>query len=439
MPCEPAPPCEPNFPFFCDPLPTTNDGRRLVVEDSASCQKTIPIPSGENLLGSNLAGALEWKTGAPTSVLQYTAANKLEFVNGSSAEPFKLPSLQTHTPDNATELLVMLPDGTVKKWEPTSIGNNFLAYWDGSDWRINTLNNLLPSGNGILIRNSTGNLTVVPSGVSGASLQMVGSNIQFVAAPANQFPGGHLYGLILSNSGTSLDNDIQVAAGECRAASNTQDIFLTSPIVKQLNNLYAPGSNAGGVVDADPKQANSSYHAFVITDGSAVDVCFSTSIVPTGQPNFPGGFSQHRRIGAVTTDGSNNIRQFTQVGDRFLYHTMAKDVVRGNTVATGGLYTISVPNGIKVHPILNVSAYTNYWKVYDPDQTFAAAQSPYAYNNTATNYLADSYSYSYGQFHPFGVMTNTQRQIGIDSNSIVSGWLCIDTHGFFDARGRLQP
>ena len=438
MPCEPAPPCEPNFPLFCEPLPTTNDGRRLVVEDAASCQKTINTPLAPSVLTNTPAGGIDWEGGSTGSVLQITPSNNLDFVNGSSTEPFQLPSLQAHTLENASEVLVMLPDGTVKKWNPTSIGDNFLAYWDGSDWRINTLNTLLPSGNGIFIRNSTGNLTVVPNGISGSSLQMVGSNIQFVAAAANQFPGGHLYGLILSNSGTSLNNDIQVAVGECRAASNTQDIFLTSPIVKQLNNLYAPGSNAGGVVDAVAKQANSSYHAFVITDGSTVDVCFSTSIVPTGQPNYPGGFSQYRRIGAVTTDGSNNIRQFTQVGDRFLYHTMAKDIVNGSATTAGTLFTISVPDGIKVHPIINIVAFGGFFKVYDPDQTFATTQQPTSNNLSATNYLGDSQSNDRALFHPFGVMTNTTRQIGLDVIANTSS-VCIDTHGFFDARGRLQP
>jgi hypothetical protein len=435
MPCEPAPPCEPTFPLFCDPLPTTQDGRRLIVEDSAFCQKSIETPITPSVISNTTAGTIEWEGGSTGSALQITTSNELKFVDGSASQPYQLPALQAHTPDNVPNVLVMLADGTVKKWDPSSVGNNFIAYWDGSDWRINTLNGLLPSGNGLFFRDTSGNLGVVPNGISGSSLQMVGSNIQFVAAPQNQFPGGHLYGLILSNNGGDPDNDVDISVGECRSSTNTVDLILSATMTKRADAAWAQGTGQGGM-DTGSKPTSGTLHVYIISNGSDVDAIFSQSAT---SPTLPGGYTQYRRIGAVTTDSSANIRRFVQVGDRFLYLTMAKDIVLGNALATGSLYTISVPSGIKVHPILNVSAYAVYWKVYDPDQTFAATQDPWVYNNTSTNYVADSYSYSYGQFHPFGVMTNTNRQIGLDVSANLSGFVCIDTHGYFDARGRLQP
>lgn len=435
MPCQPAPPCEPTFPLFCEPLPTTNDGRRVVVEDSASCQKTIQTPINPSVLSNTLAGTLEWETGSTGSALQITTANELKFVNGSSTQPYQLPALQTHVPDNSPSVMVMLPDGTVKKWEPSSIGNNFIAYWDGSDWKLNTLNNLLPTGNGLFIRDISGNLGLVPNGISGSSLQMIGNNIQFVAATQNQFPGGHLYGMILSNNSGDPSNDIDVSVGECRSETNTVDLILSATMTKRADAAWAQGTGQGGM-DTGSKPTNGTLHIYIISNNTNVDAIFSQS---ASSPALPGGYTQYRRVGSVTTDSSANIRAFVQVGDRFLYRTMAKDIVLGNVLATGSLFTISVPSGFKVHPILNVSAYARYWKVYDPDQTFAASQSPYVYNNTATTYVADSYSHQYGQFHPFGVMTNSNRQIGLDADSDLTGYVCIDTHGYIESRGRLQP
>lgn len=435
MPCEPAPPCEPNFPLFCEPLPASEDGRRLVVEDSASCQRTIQTPINPSVLSNTQAGTLEWEGGSTGTALQITTANELKFVNGSSAQPYQLPALQTHVPDNSPSVMVMLSDGTVKKWEPSSIGDNFIAYWDGSDWRLNTLNSFLPIGNGLFFRGISGNLGVVPNGISGSSLQMVGTNIQFVAAPQNQFPGGHLFGMILSNNSSDPNNDIDVSAGECRTATNTVDLLLASTITKRADTPWAQGTGQGGM-DTGTKPTSGTLHVYIISDGSNVDAIFSQD---ASSPALPGGYTQYRRVGSVTTDSSSNIRQFVQVGDRFLYRTMAKDVVMGNALAIGSLYNISVPSGFKVHPIINVSAFARYWKVYDPDQTFAASQSPWVYNNEATRYLADSHSYQHGQFHPFGVMTNTNRQIGLDVDSNLNGYVCIDTHGYIESRGRLQP
>jgi len=329
----------------------------------------------------------------------------------------------------------MLADGTVKKWDPTNVGNNFLAYWDGSDWRINTLNSLLPSGSGIFVRDTSGNLVLVPNGISGSSLQMVGSNIQFVAAPANQFPGGHLYGLILSNNISDSNNDVDISVGECRSESNTQDLILTSALTKRSDAAWSAGNNQGGM-DTGSKPTNGTLHVYIISDGSTVDAIFSTS---ASSPSLPGGYTQYRRIGAVTTDSSANIRAFSQVGDRFLYTGKPIADANGATINTGGtLITLTIPAGIKVYPMINFLSTTTTVLLtsYDPDSNWASTNTV-AGVNTAGNVLFQNLNYG-GNPLIYGVMTNTARQIGFDTNS--SGtFLRLDTYGWWDNRGRLQP
>jgi microcystin-dependent protein len=173
MPCEPAPPCEPNFPLFCDPLPTTNNGQRLVVEDEASCQKTLV------------------KTNDP-SLLYQTNAGNIQFSTGSDSQLIKLPQMAEHQASQAPKIVVLLADGTIKAWEPSNTGDNFFAYWDGASWKLGPTSTVFPSGDGVLIKNTIGTLSFV-NGVAGETLQYVGTNIQFAPqAVIPPFPTGFI-------------------------------------------------------------------------------------------------------------------------------------------------------------------------------------------------------------------------------------------------------
>jgi hypothetical protein len=78
--CTPCPPCDTNFPLLCEPLETTADGKRLVVEDSAACQKTIQSPVTQQVLKTDGAGNLTWTNGANNTVLGKDSTGKVEFV-----------------------------------------------------------------------------------------------------------------------------------------------------------------------------------------------------------------------------------------------------------------------------------------------------------------------------------------------------------------------
>ena len=94
MPCEPAPPCEPTFPIFCEALPLTTNGQRVVVEDAASCQKTIAKSSNPSLL-------------------HQTNTGNLKMSDGSSSSPIKLPQMDVLSLSEAPKIMVLLADGTV--------------------------------------------------------------------------------------------------------------------------------------------------------------------------------------------------------------------------------------------------------------------------------------------------------------------------------------
>lgn len=140
------------------------------MEDEASCQKTIQ------------------KTANP-ALLHQTIAGNIQFSDGSDAQLIKLPQMAEHQASQAPKIMVLLADGTVKAWEPTNSLDNFLAYWDGTAWRLGNLASLFPSGDGVLVKNTLGTLSFV-NGVAGESLQYVGSNIEFAPQSLSPVPTG---------------------------------------------------------------------------------------------------------------------------------------------------------------------------------------------------------------------------------------------------------
>jgi hypothetical protein len=70
--------------LLCEPLETTANGKRLVVEDSAACQKTIQTPLAQQVLKTDGAGNLTWTNGANGTVLAKSSAGIAEFATLNS-------------------------------------------------------------------------------------------------------------------------------------------------------------------------------------------------------------------------------------------------------------------------------------------------------------------------------------------------------------------
>lgn len=444
--CTPCTPANDELPIFCDPLPITTSATRVVVEDLASCQKTIattPIPS---VLKSTSTGLVNWEGGSTGSVLSLTTANSVDFVTGSSSEPLQLPALDIHTTDIVPNVIVMLADGTVKKWDPTNVGNNFLAYWDGSNWKINTLNGLLPAGNGtVFTRDNSGNLQAI-SGANNDILTIVGSTPQFVTPGAtNPFPAGHLYGLILSNNSVNPNTAIDVSQGECRDSAALDNIVLSSSFTKTVSGAFTSGTGNPGLVGGTPVPGpNATLHVLIIKGPSGVDIGFHGS--PTiALGSLPSGYdTAYRRIGSIITDAAGNIERFYQNADRFLLRTPFKSSsTRNITVLANGTtaITLNVPNGIKVTPyVRGINVHNFNWTFFDIDQgltSFPSDNQP-----TASEFvplaISNANFYQPGIIDAF-IMTNTSRQIGVISAANFGATFDYDVWGWLDQRNRLQP
>jgi hypothetical protein len=189
---------------------------------------------------------------------------------------------------------------------------------------------------------------------------------------------------------------------------------------------------------------NATLHVLAIYGASGVDVGFNAN--PTiALASLPSGYDQaYRRIGSIITDASGNIERFFQSGDRFLLKTPFKSAsTRAQSVATTGtLITLYVPSGIKTQPLIRglISGNPEFVSFYDPDQAFTAftmSDLP-----TASTFLHSTQSnpnfYDVGQNNEM-LLTNTNRQLGVISTTVITSVFNWDVWGWVDQRNRLQP
>lgn len=129
------------------------------------------------------------------------------------------------------------------------------------------------------------------------------------------FPTNHIGGLRTANNVADAANDIDIAIGTARDASDTANMILTSALVKRLDANWAVGTNEGGL-DTGSKANSTTYAVWLITrtDLTATDVLFSTSFTA---PTMPANYTYKRLIGAIRTASGGNILPYLQVGNHF--------------------------------------------------------------------------------------------------------------------------
>lgn len=161
-------------------------------------------------------------------------------------------------------------------------------------------------------------------------------------------PAGYLNGLTLSNNSGSPNTQVDFAPGVARDSADLYDMELAATMTKtlQASGAFAAGTGNNGLFSG--AKANSTwYHCFIIrrdSDG-AIDAGFDTSITAA---NIPSGYSAYRRAGSILTDGSGNIRSFTQAGDEFFWKAPIQDVYTTTLSTASVSYALSVPPGKSV-------------------------------------------------------------------------------------------
>lgn len=196
--------------------------------------------------------------------------------------------------------------------------------------------------------------------------------------PLLSVPWSQLGGLGMSTVGSSTT--LTIAAGGATDSTNVQSIRFAglNKVVQAAGNWAAgnngnglPGSLAGGGAFGGAV-ANTWYEVFLLgklSDPTASDIGIDSSLTAANllanQSGNPGaaGWNLARRIGAIYTDVSKNIKLFFQDGDYFWWGSPLSNSV--TTIANSGTGTLrslasqtngDVPSGLAVIALLYVQA-----------------------------------------------------------------------------------
>lgn len=292
-------------------------------------------------------------------------------------------------------------------------------------------------------------LMEVESG-SGTFSSSINNLKTFIAPPATKSVKGSAFlsnPITISNNATDPSNDINFSAGNFQFSDGSGQAVATAIMTKRLDATWSAGTNQGGLLNgtAVPKAINSTYHCYKIYNATTgvEDSAFLLGIAGTApDPTsvLPTGYTKFKRVGSVLTDGSGNIRAFTQIDNFFKYFSGISDLNTG-FVAGSTTPTVSTPLGIITLGIFNIgldissiSTGNNIWSVIsDFNQTSSLG---IVANRQATVNVSKIGSFTNVASNPCSSFTNLASQVRIFNNEGVLGTtlasIALLTHGYID-------
>lgn len=294
--------------------------------------------------------------------------------------------------------------------------NTAFAPFTAQSYLIGSSAVITNSSTTVWLRNTGGNAFVNLQCASAIASSVDSAGLLFL-------PLGSPEGLTLSRNATNPNTQIDVAAGRTvvAATAGRYVVVNAATFTKTLTSTWVAGSGNGGLAGFLPILSNTTYHVFALrsqADGS-IDFCFDTSATAA---NKPSGYDA-RMIGSIMTDGSANIRNFLQIGDRFYWTTESVDLsTSALSTSSGNLQALTVPFGIRVFPIgrLETSTASTGIFVGTPGATISF------FAGGAQNYYVRQ---DWGQ-----IATNTSAQIGVYAGGASCNCTLV-THGFIHPRG----
>lgn len=150
-----------------------------------------------------------------------------------------------------------------------------------------------------------------------------------------QFPPMHVQGLTWANNVADATNDIDVAVGSCRDATDAMDMILATALTKQTDVAWAVGSGNGGLDTG--AVGNNPYFIWLIkrSDTGVVDALFSLS---STAPTVPANYDYKKLIGYLLRAGGAILAfktyELTGGGVEYQWAAPRLDVDLSNTLTT---------------------------------------------------------------------------------------------------------
>jgi hypothetical protein len=229
------------YPLFCEPRELTAIAKRLVVEDSSACDKTLQTPPSGQVLVSNTNGTISWTNGANNTVLRKTSTGSVEFAtlnNILQDDPVNLGS-QPLTTTGAVSVGSLASTGAVTAASVTASGavtaGSLTVSGATSTAAITSSSTILANGNSSKIGYDTG---------------AGGSVTQGAGAKTNAVTLNRPTGIIVTDN-AALAADTAVTFNLSNSVIDSTDIVLVSHIsggtLGSYNFAVAPATGNANV------------------------------------------------------------------------------------------------------------------------------------------------------------------------------------------------
>lgn len=176
-----------------------------------------------------------------------------------------------------------------------------------------------------------------------------------------QLPGSeatilYVNNLQLSNSATTPNTQLVIAAGAARDSNNKMDIIVPNPLTL---NAAATGVNG---LDTGTLTASKTYAVHVIDDSTNTNNAASLLSLSATAPVLPFGYDSFRRIGWAVTDGSAHFLLFWVAGNggyRVVYWDSMISVLSAGTATSFTAITLTNTTPVVDNtPVLFYASYT---------------------------------------------------------------------------------
>lgn len=361
-----------------------------------------------------------------------SAVNRVRIRNAATGGP---PQIEVVGPD---------PEIALRIKSKSAGGPGDIILSDDNDLEILVLHHVGAAVNEITIDNAkTGDAPAIKGGGADPDVAI---NLQ-PKGTAGLLVNGNLLlmkGLIdgcrLNNDPGDADHDLAFNPGQAVDSTGRAMMQLGSPIIKQIDAVWAAGSNVGGRASAVGLSPNQTYFCFLLRNptNNAIEAGFDNALNASNLLADATGFTQFRRVGAILTDGASNIRGFVQKEDRFLFKSIVQDLGQANPTTSATLHSLTVPTGIDVEADVAVEYITNDAGTF---QAFGLITSPGQNDDvpSISRYNIRSERQDAAGFFTSGTyerLTRTDTSGRIRSRfSSTSGDVTIHTNGWSDDRG----
>jgi hypothetical protein len=278
---------------------------------------------------------------------------------------------------------------------------------------------------------STGATVTIPVG----NMRLVnvdGQNVQFadqVIVPSVTLPPvipNYLSGFTISNDSTTPNTVLDIAAGFATDTTAVSYLQSASIFLKGSSAAWTVGSGNGGMGQGLSFTAATTYHIFVISNGTSsnIDFYIDTSLTAANKPTNTNFF---RRIMSLMSLSSAAIwTPISQNGDEVLLLTPAQDIQGIATSGSSQNKTMTVPIGLSVWHIgdWDLSGTANM-NIYSP------VQVSWGFANSVTLTAATG---SIGTTRVL-TRTNASGQVTVKADG-AGGTYFATTLGWIDRRGR---